>query len=97
MDAETLKGTQEPVVTPACSRILSEFGVSRFRILSSSFLIETHSLPTLARCYPHSFTFYVAFPKCSIRPLGFAHPTTCTAAILVITSSPVSILLDLFA
>ena len=34
--------------------------------------VETRSLPTLAR--PESFrgfTFYVAFPKSSIRPLGF--------------------------
>ena len=28
---------------------------------------ETRSLPTLARCFPRSFTFYVAFPKSSIR------------------------------
>src|SRR5437879_334301 len=28
--------------------------------------IETHSLPALARCYPHSFTFYVAYPIRSI-------------------------------
>jgi hypothetical protein len=33
---------------------------------------ETRSLPALARCFPRSFTFYVAFPKSSIRPLGFA-------------------------
>src|SRR6266496_1443301 len=30
------------------------------------FSIETHSLPALARCYPHSFTFYVAYPIRSI-------------------------------
>src|SRR5437588_4042554 len=28
--------------------------------------LETHSLPTLARCYPRSFTFYVAHPIRSI-------------------------------
>ena len=28
--------------------------------------IETHSLPALARCYPRSFTFYVAYPVRSI-------------------------------
>jgi hypothetical protein len=27
---------------------------------------ETYSLPALARCYPHSFTFYVANPIRSI-------------------------------
>jgi hypothetical protein len=31
-----------------------------------SFLIETHSLPTLVRCYPRSFTVYVAYPIRSI-------------------------------
>src|SRR5262245_49509152 len=29
--------------------------------------IETRSLPTLARCYPRSFTFYVAHPIRSIQ------------------------------
>ena len=31
--------------------------------------IETRSLPTLARCYPRSFTFYVAHPVRSIQTL----------------------------
>jgi hypothetical protein len=31
-----------------------------------AFLIETHSLPTLARRYRHGFTFYVAYPIRSI-------------------------------
>jgi RimJ/RimL family protein N-acetyltransferase len=31
-------------------------------------LFETRSLPTLTRCYPRSFTFYVAHP---IAPFGF--------------------------
>jgi len=39
--------------------------------------IETHSLPALARCYPHSFTFSVANPIRSILnyfpSLGPAH------------------------
>jgi hypothetical protein len=29
-------------------------------------IIETHSLPTLARSYPRRFTFYVAAPVSSI-------------------------------
>jgi hypothetical protein len=29
--------------------------------------IETRSLPTLSRCYPCSFTFYVAHPISSIQ------------------------------
>src|ERR1700751_5852730 len=31
-----------------------------------NFYFETHSRPTLARCYPRSFTFYVAIPIRSI-------------------------------
>src|SRR2546429_8451534 len=38
---------------------------------SFSFLIETHSLPTLAHCYPRSFTFYVAQPIRSILTSSF--------------------------
>jgi len=34
---------------------------------------ETRSRPPLSRRYPRGFAFYVAFPKSSIRPLGFAH------------------------
>jgi hypothetical protein len=34
--------------------------------LTSSFLIETHSLLTLARRYPRGLTFYVAHPSRSI-------------------------------
>jgi hypothetical protein len=30
-------------------------------------LFETHSLPALSRCYPRSFTFYVAHSIRSIR------------------------------
>src|SRR5436305_127601 len=40
----------------------------RFILHAFSFLIETHSLPALARCYPRSFTFYVAYPIHSIPP-----------------------------
>jgi hypothetical protein len=35
-------------------------------LLHSSFILETHSLPTLARRYPRGFTFYVAYPIHSI-------------------------------
>jgi hypothetical protein len=35
------------------------------------FLIETRSLPTLARSYPRSFAFYVASPGRSILPSSF--------------------------
>src|SRR5206468_12456348 len=33
-----------------------------------TFTFESHALPTFARCYPHSFTFYVANP---IAPFYF--------------------------
>jgi hypothetical protein len=45
--------------------------------LPSTRAIETHSLPALVRCYPCSFTFYVAFPKRSIP--SFA---TCSMSLL---------------
>jgi hypothetical protein len=32
---------------------------------------ETRSLPALTRCYPRSFTFYVAPPERSIRNSSF--------------------------
>jgi hypothetical protein len=40
-------------------------------------LIETRSLPALARCYPRSFTFYVAHPGRSILPSSILiiHPS----------------------
>jgi hypothetical protein len=34
---------------------------------------ETRSLPSLLATTHRGFTFYVAFPKSSIRALGFAH------------------------
>src|SRR5262245_24308208 len=37
--------------------------------------IETRSLPTLARCYPRSFTFYVAHPIRSIQRTALAKPS----------------------
>jgi hypothetical protein len=41
---------------------------------TSSFIIKTHSLPTLFRCYPLcSFTFYVAHPILSILPSAFQY------------------------
>jgi hypothetical protein len=36
------------------------------RSISLISYFETHSLPALARCYPCSFTFYVARPARSI-------------------------------
>jgi hypothetical protein len=34
-------------------------------------VIETHSLPALARCYPCSFTFYVADPSAPLKLVRF--------------------------
>jgi CubicO group peptidase (beta-lactamase class C family) len=55
------------------------------RLLTSSFF-ETRSLPTLARCYPRSFTFYVARPTRSILPFFFLL-LTCFAASAVTPQS----------
>jgi hypothetical protein len=48
---------------------------------STGLVIETRSLPALARCYPCSFTFYVTFPKRSI-------PLLATCSISLIPSAP---------
>src|SRR5882757_7594632 len=55
---------------------------------ASYFFIETHSLPTLARCYPHSFAFYVAYPARSI--LNSSAPDIKEARELAFKSSPVA-------
>src|SRR5437899_5555839 len=38
----------------------------RLSILNRRLSVETHSLPALARCYSHSFSFYVSYPFRSI-------------------------------
>src|SRR5207253_7576167 len=48
-----------PIAT--CSMPLIPFAPF-LRDYSFYFLIETHSLPKLIRCYPRNFTFYVAPP-----------------------------------
>jgi hypothetical protein len=51
-------------------RVMSDFDVGRWTLsvgrllLFSLLLIETHSLPALARCYPHSF--YVDHSHCLV-------------------------------
>ena len=49
--------------------------VSRTEVLY--FIIETRSPPALARCYPRSFTFYVARPARSIFPSAFLISRQC--------------------
>jgi hypothetical protein len=44
----------------------------RFCVSRVWFLLETPSLPALARCYPRGFTFYVARPTLSIHPYHFS-------------------------
>jgi hypothetical protein len=39
------------------------------QLKASASNIETRSPPTLARCFPRSFTFYVAFPN---APFGLS-------------------------
>ena len=44
--------------------------------------VETRSLPALARCYPRSFTFYVAHPARSILTSSFfLLPFFCASAV----------------
>jgi len=50
-------------VSSASKVVALSIAVFRFNALT----IETRSLPTLARCYPRSFTFYVAHPIRSIQ------------------------------
>jgi len=45
--------------------------LSYFFVQPSYFIVETRSLPALARCYPRSFTFYVAHPTRSILTSHF--------------------------
>jgi hypothetical protein len=57
---------------PQGSKILANLNQQRRH--PCYFLIETHSLPTLFRCYLRSFTFYVAHPIRSIHPSYFFLP-----------------------
>ena len=50
-------------VSSASKVVALSIAVFRFNTLT----IETRSLPTLARCYHRSFTFYVAHPIRSIQ------------------------------
>ncbi len=68
-----------PVKTPAAPAEIVPKNVLRLHRHALNFppyffLIETRSLPALARCYPYSFTFYVAHPIHSILTSYFLLP-----------------------
>src|SRR6266550_2613141 len=53
--------------------------------------IETHSLPTLTRCFPRSFTFYVADPVSSIVSRQLPLRSTATSRLYRPCRSPQSL------
>jgi len=50
------------------AKLFAELGAGSV-VVGIAFVVlsETHSLPTLVRCYPCSFTFYVSDPSVSFR------------------------------
>src|SRR5438094_5255174 len=71
-----LDHSHRPVLAPGRADLHS------LAALLSTRAIETHSLPTLVRCYPCSFTFYVTFPKSSIPSIA-----TCSMSLIPLTLS----------
>jgi hypothetical protein len=65
---QALFGKAESVLI-VCAILIVVVGIPLYwlRLKAERGLIETHSLPVLARCFPPSFTFYVADPVSSIR------------------------------
>ena len=49
--------------TPGCAKLFAELGAGSLAVgIALVVLIETHSLPTLVRCYPCSFTSMSLIP-----------------------------------
>jgi hypothetical protein len=65
---QALFGKVESVLI-VCTILIVVVGIPLIwlRLKAERVLIETRSLPALARCFPPSFTFYVADPVSSIR------------------------------
>src|SRR5882724_3933686 len=76
---QALFGKAESVLI-VCPILIVVVGIPLYwlRLKAERGLIETRSLPALARCFPPSFTFYVADPVSSIR--GSAAPAQSGAA-----------------
>ena len=61
-------GTTAVANNPEYAKLFAELGADSLVVgIVLVMLIETHSLPTLVRCYPCSFTFYVSDPSVSFR------------------------------
>ncbi len=61
-------GTTTVATNAGYAKLFTELGLGSLAVGSALVvLIETHSLPTLVRCYPCSFTFYVSDPSVSFR------------------------------
>src|SRR5207253_6962256 len=64
------------------SFFLLTFATILLTFLMKTSRVETRSLPALARCYPRSFTFYVAHPARSILTSSFfLLPFFCASAV----------------
>jgi hypothetical protein len=61
-------GTTAVATNPGYAKLFAELGLGSLAVgIALVVLIETHSLLTLVRCYPCSFTFYVSDPSVSFR------------------------------
>jgi hypothetical protein len=61
-------GTTAMATNAGYAKLFTELGLGSLAVgIVLVVLIETHSLPTLVRCYPCSFTFYVSDPSVSFR------------------------------
>jgi len=61
-------GTTVAATNAGYAKLFTELGLGSLAVgIALVVLIETHSLPTLVRCYPCSFTFYVSDPSVSFR------------------------------
>jgi hypothetical protein len=69
--------TGTTALTPTrCATLFAELADGSLAVgIALVVLIETHSLPTLVRCYPCSFTFYVSDPSVSFRFCANWSPT----------------------
>jgi hypothetical protein len=61
-------GTTAVATNAGYAKLFAELGAGSLVVgIVLVVLIETHSLPTLVRCYPCSFTFYVSDPSVSFH------------------------------
>jgi hypothetical protein len=61
-------GTMAVATNPGYAKLFAELGLGNLAVsITIVVLMETHSLPTLVRSYPCSFTFYVSDPSVSFR------------------------------